>query len=176
MRRWIPGLSATLLSALALAACATEANNPSPTGPVPGSPTVDVRTIDGLGPTLVTTNGASLYFADQDAAGQIRCLDACVRFWTPLTVASGAVPTGQADLATTTRPDGLVQVVYQGKPLYTFTLDKGDGHAGGNGVTDTFAGTTFTWHAATVGTASAGPAASTTPDSGGPDNYPRGGY
>jgi Secreted repeat of unknown function len=62
-------------------------------------------------------------------------------------------------------------VIYQGKPLYTFTLDNSAGHAGGNGVTDSFAGMTFTWHAATVGTA---PSTAPSPDM--PNNYPGGGY
>jgi len=172
MRRWIPGLSVGPLSALNLAGCGSAANNNSAAAPgAAGAPTVAVRTIDGLGPTLVTAGGATLYFADQDAASQIHCLDTCQHIWMPLTVASGATPTGQTDLATTTRPDGAVQVVYKGRPLYTFTLDNGAGHADGNGVTDNFAGTTFTWHAATLG-----PAPSTTPSSGGAGNYRGSGY
>jgi predicted lipoprotein with Yx(FWY)xxD motif len=154
-----------------LAGCGSAANNNSAAAPAANSPTVDVRTIVGLGSTLVTANGKTLYFADQDSAGQIHCLQACLHFWAPLTVASGAVPTGQSGLATTTRPDGLVQVVYQGKPLYTFTLDGGSGHADGNGVSDSFAGTTFTWHAATVGAAP-----SSTPSPGGAGNYRGSGY
>jgi predicted lipoprotein with Yx(FWY)xxD motif len=73
MRRFIPGLSAGLLSALALAGCGSAANNNSAAAPAPAvaAPTVDVRNIDGLGATLVTAGGATLYFADQDSAGQI---------------------------------------------------------------------------------------------------------
>jgi len=48
-----------------------------------------------------------------------------------------------------------MQVTYDGKPLYTFTLDSQPGELTGNGVTDQFGGTQFTWHAAfTTGGAS----------------------
>ena len=50
------------------------------------------------------------------------------------TAASGA--TGK--LAVITRPDGSKQVTYDGKPLYTFTLDTAPGEAKGNGVTDAY--------------------------------------
>jgi predicted lipoprotein with Yx(FWY)xxD motif len=171
MRRWAPTIAATLLAATALAGCANPANSPagapasSPTSPSPS--TVGVRTISGIGPTLVTATGATLYFADQDSTGQIQCIQACLRFWVPLTVAAGGTPTGSVDLSTTMRPDGGVQVLFRGKPLYTFALDSGGGKADGNGVTDAFAGTTFTWHAATI----EGPAPSTTPSSGGGGAY-----
>jgi predicted lipoprotein with Yx(FWY)xxD motif len=47
-------------------------------------------------------------------------------------------------------------VTYDGKPLYTFSLDGRAGQAKGNGFTDAFGGTQFKWHAAVVsGTASA---------------------
>ncbi len=171
MRRWAPGIAAALLTTLALAGCGGGANNQAGSTPAAAQQTVSVHAIDGLGPTLVTASGATLYFADQDSSGQIHCLDACLRFWIPLTVPAGGTPTGSGDLATTTRPDGMVQVLYRGKPLYTFSLDSGAGHADGNGVTDAFAGTTFTWHAATVGAAP-----TTTPSPGGAGGYRGGGY
>jgi predicted lipoprotein with Yx(FWY)xxD motif len=164
MRRWAPTIAAAILTATALAGCGRPANNPAAAPAPPAQPTVSVRTIGGIGPTLVTSTGATLYFADQDTSSKIHCVQACLRFWIPLTVpADGGTPTGNAELTTTTRPDGLVQVLFRDKPLYTFTLDGGVGKADGNGVTDTFAGTTFTWHAATTD----GPAPSTTPSSGG---------
>jgi predicted lipoprotein with Yx(FWY)xxD motif len=172
MRRWAPIIAAALLTTVALAGCGRAANNQAGSAaPAAAEPTVGIRTIDGLGPTLVTAGGATLYFADQDSRGQIHCVDACLRFWMPLTVPAGGTPTGSGDLATTTRPDGLVQVLYRGKPLYTFSLDSGAGKADGNGVTDAFGGSTFTWHAATVGAAP-----STTPSPSGAGGYRGSGY
>jgi predicted lipoprotein with Yx(FWY)xxD motif len=116
--------------------------------------TVATRDIAGVGRTLTNSAGDTLYFADQESDGSIHCLDSCVRVWTPLTISNGAKPTAATDvtgtLATVTRPDGSTQVTYDGKPLYTFTMDGGAGKAAGNGVKDSFDGTNFGWHAAAV--------------------------
>ena len=153
--------------AIALAGCDSgtgdAASAPGP-GNAPG--TVSVRPVDNVGTTLVNSDGNTLYFADQENNGSIRCLDACTRFWMPLAVPAGAELTAGAGvsgtLATVTRPDGTVQATYDGKPLYTFAEDSGPGHAEGNGLTDTFDGTEFLWHAAVV----SGSAATTTGTSG----------
>jgi predicted lipoprotein with Yx(FWY)xxD motif len=171
MRRRISGVAAALFTAAALvvAGCSSTAatGNGSGSGTAAGGQTVEVKDIGGLGPTLVTADGKTLYFADQDSGSQIECVQGCLHFWTPLTVPSGAMPTGTGDLSTINRPDGPTQVLFHGKPLYTFTLDGGAGKADGNGVTDAFSGTTFTWHAATV----SGSAAPTTPSPGSSGGY-----
>ena len=172
MRRRISGVAAALFTAaaLAVAGCSSTAatGNGSGSGAAAGSgQTVEIKDIGGLGPTLVTADGNTLYFADQDSGSQIRCVQGCLHFWVPLTVPSGAMPTGTGDLSTVNRPDGPTQVLFQGKPLYTFTLDGGAGKADGNGVTDSFSGTTFTWHAATV----SGSAATTAPSPGSSGGY-----
>ena len=46
------------------------------------------------------------------------------------------------------------QVTFGGKPLYTFVQDS-PGQATGNGATDSFGGTSFTWTAAMSGGAAA---------------------
>jgi predicted lipoprotein with Yx(FWY)xxD motif len=54
-------------------------------------------------------------------------------------------------LAVLRRSDtGKDQLTYQGKPLYTFKLDKAAGQHTGHNLTDDFAGVTFTWRAATT--------------------------
>jgi predicted lipoprotein with Yx(FWY)xxD motif len=137
--------------AVAMAGCGTGTGG---AGAGNASATVSARDVANVGTTLVTSAGDTLYFADQENGGRIQCVDACVRFWIPLTVKAGAEVTAGAGvsgrLATITRPDGRVQVTYEGKPLYTFTDDGGPGHADGNGFTDSFNGTDFQWHAATV--------------------------
>jgi predicted lipoprotein with Yx(FWY)xxD motif len=138
--------------ALAVAGCGTSAGSGPAAGNAPA--TVSARDVDNVGTTLVNSAGDTLYFADQESGGSIQCLGACLRFWLPLTVpASTGVTAGagvNGHLATITRPDGTVQVTYEGKPLYTFTDDSGPGHSDGNGLTDTFDGTDFQWHAAAV--------------------------
>jgi predicted lipoprotein with Yx(FWY)xxD motif len=180
MRRRASGVAAVLFTAVALAVagCASTAGNSAAgstgsghgsgaaagstgsghgSGAAAGGKTVEVRTVGALGPTLVTADGKTLYFTDQDSSSQIMCVQGCVHFWVPLTVPSGTTPTGTDDLSTAARPDGPTQVLFRGKPLYTFSLDSGAGEADGDGVSDSFAGTTFTWHAATVSGATAAP-------------------
>jgi predicted lipoprotein with Yx(FWY)xxD motif len=127
-----------------------------------GGTTVSARDIPGVGSALVDPTGKTLYFSDQEAGGQVRCVADCLKFWLPLTVSAGTAPMAGAGvggtLATVDRPDGSAQVTYDGKPLYTFTQDGGAGKAGGNGFRDSFGGVDFMWHAAAVsGSASAPP-------------------
>lgn len=117
--------------------------------------TVSVRSVAGTGDVLVNTDGRALYTTDQETGGKVVCTSAdCLAVWIPLTVADSNKPTGPDELsdklATVDRPDGKRQVTYEGKPIYTFALDRDPGVVNGNGVSDTFAGTKFTWHAVTT--------------------------
>jgi predicted lipoprotein with Yx(FWY)xxD motif len=127
-----------------------------------GGTTVSARDIPGVGSTLVDPAGKTLYFSDQEADGQVKCVADCLSFWLPMTVSTGAVPTAGTGvggrLATVVRPDGSAQVTYDGKPLYTFTQDGGVGKAGGNGFRDSFGGVDFVWHAAAASGSASGPA------------------
>ena len=140
-----------LLAAVAALACMVGAcgdDEQAASGP---PPTVSVRQVDGIGDVLVDRAGAALYTADVEAKGDIRCTGGCVDFWIPLEAGPSA-PRGSGDvsgkLATVKRPDGAMQVTYDGKPLYRFSEDA-DGKVTGNGFTDDFAGRTFTWTVAT---------------------------
>lgn len=143
-----------LLGALVVAGCG------APTGGTGSArTTVAARSVAGFGTALVNADGQTLYFTDQEAGGNILCVGACGQFWVPLTVAAGSMPTAGSGvggtLSTVNRADGTAQVTYDGHPLYTFVKDGGPGQTHGNGVTDSFDGTTFVWHA---GTASGTPA------------------
>ena len=111
--------------------------------------TVSVERVDGVGSVLVDRDGAALYTAEQETDGRIRCRGGCAAIWLPLE-ASGT-PTGSDDvpgeLGTVERPDGAVQVTYDGKPLYRFAQDAEPGEVTGDGLSDRFGGTAFTWHA-----------------------------
>lgn len=124
--------------------------------------------------TLVGPNGHTLYENTVDTATSIKCTGACAEEWPPLTgdpTVSG--PLNASDFATVARPDGTMQVTFQGHPLYYFDEDKTAGSAKGAGLADQGG----SWHPAaasvlstTGGTSSAAP---TTTDSGG---YGGGGY
>jgi predicted lipoprotein with Yx(FWY)xxD motif len=138
-----------------------------------------VRSVSGTGDVLVDAKGRTLYIADQEMTGKVLCSsDACTAIWTPLTVAAGQQPTGPSQvssmLATVKRPDGSLQVAFNGAPLYTFSFDHAAGDVGGNGQKDSFGGTDFSWHTATASGAAPAPAPSTSDAS--TPNYGNGGY
>lgn len=132
----LPALLA--LAALVVAGCGGN------DGAAAGGATVGTATIDG-GTVLVDSSGAALYTPD----GGADCAGACAKIWVPLAAGTSAptkadsVP-GSVD--STARADGTRQVTYDGKPLYTFVQDK-PGKVTGDGVSDAFAGKSFTWHA-----------------------------
>jgi hypothetical protein len=76
----------------------------------------------------------------------------------------------QAKLGAVMTPDGTSQVTYGGKPLYTFVSDS-PGQVTGNGFTDSFNGTSFTWTAATAGGTSANSSSTSTGSSSGGGGY-----
>jgi predicted lipoprotein with Yx(FWY)xxD motif len=99
-----------------------------------------------LGKTVLTANsGLTLYTLSAEKHGTFICKGSCLKDWHPLVVAKGVKPTGPVALGTIKRPDnGLRQVTFKGRPLYTFDSDSRKGDANGEGFKDV-----GTWHAAT---------------------------
>ena len=119
------------------------------TTPAATGTTVSQENVSGVGEILVDAKGDALYSPEQESDGTIKCTDSCAQIWVPLTVSSSdSTPTGVAGLAVVKRPDGTSQVTYKGAPLYTFAEDTSPGEVNGNGVSDSFDGTDFTWHVA----------------------------
>ena len=93
-----------------------------------------------VGAVLVNSAGMTLYRYSPDGTGKPMCTGACATIWPALTVPAGTVHvTGgsgltAADLGTTTRSDGTLQVTYKGMPLYTYSNDTKAGDAAGQGV------------------------------------------
>jgi predicted lipoprotein with Yx(FWY)xxD motif len=153
-----------LVAAVALAACGSSSNDTSSMsgGSSAGASAVSVQSIGGAGNVLVDSSGQALYMSDQEAAaGKILCTGACNSFWEPLTAngnvtSSGSVP---GKLGTVKRPDGTMQVTYNGDPLYSFTQDQA-GEVTGDGVKDAFNGQQFTWHVVAIGNTGGGSAPS----------------
>src|SRR4051812_27836194 len=97
---------------------------------------VAVRTTK-LGPTLVDSNGRSLYLFEKDKTTASTCDGACASVWPPLTTngkpkAQGGI--SAAKLATTKRNDGKTEVTYDGHPLYYYVSDTKPGQLSGEGL------------------------------------------
>lgn len=166
-----PAISAVLkiaslpIAATVLAACAGTSENGAGQGEsnagantAPGA--LAVRDVGGLGPTLVDRSGKTIYFSDQEADGSVRCAGDCLNFWLPVPATGDPAGTGQiSGLGEVQRADnGQKQVTYQGRPLYTFSLDGSPGQHAGDNLSDEFAGQQFTWHAVLTGAPAANPA------------------
>jgi predicted lipoprotein with Yx(FWY)xxD motif len=153
LARWAAPAGAAALAVM-LAACGSNDNGTSASGGsgsgAAGSAVVSTSDISGVGTVLVDSSGKTLYFSDQESNGTIKCMDACLGFWDPVQ-ATGSLPKDIQGLAVMTRSDnGEKQVTFDGSPLYTFSLDHGAGETNGNDLSDSFDGTSFTWHAATT--------------------------
>ncbi|MGH2961530.1 MAG: COG4315 family predicted lipoprotein [Solirubrobacterales bacterium] len=109
---------------------------------------VSVQTIDGTD-VLVDSDGRVLYSAGEEKDGEVLCTRSCTAIWKPVPASEGAGAPSDLDLGDVDRPDGEKQLTYDGAPLYTFT-EEGSGELTGDGVTDSFDGEQFTWHAATT--------------------------
>jgi predicted lipoprotein with Yx(FWY)xxD motif len=97
--------------------------------------TVTAAEISGLGPVLVDSEGLTVYEFTEDEGTTSVCYGGCEKEWPPV-IASGKPTAGEgamaADLGTTKRKDGTVQVTYKGHPIYTFADDESPGEANGN--------------------------------------------
>jgi len=175
---------AAVLAAIAtlLAACgggSSGSSNGGSAGSGTNAAAVKTSPTGDLGAILVNSDGKTLYFADGESAGSIKCTGECLGFWSPLMTSGNAAPQASGDLtqefSMVKRPGGAdMQVAYNGHPLYTFKLDKSAGDTMGNDFTDDFGGTSFTWHAVTpAGVAATEGGGSSAPSS---PSYPGGGY
>jgi predicted lipoprotein with Yx(FWY)xxD motif len=165
-RKSILALAVASLLALALAACggnddSDDSGMSASASATGGTETVSTESIGGFDGVLVDSQGAALYTSDQDTGGRIACTDGCAAEWLPLAAPASGEPTSgdssiQEKLGTVQRPDGGRQVTFEGKPLYSF-VDDSPGQVTGDGFSDSFNGTTFTWTVATAsGSADAG--------------------
>lgn len=133
---WVGALAVV---AVLLAGCGST----SPTARSTPTPSVSVAdaqvgsTNGSLGVFLVDGAGRTLYVLDGEPAGTSGCYDDCAATWPPL--ATGGDPTAAGDvvakdLSTSTRTDGITQVMYGGRALYTYAQDGGPGQTAGQGL------------------------------------------
>lgn len=134
--RWVGALAAV---AVLLAGCGstspTARSTPTSSGSVPAA---QVGTTSGsLGVFLVDGAGHTLYVQDGEPEGSAGCYDTCAASWPPLATSGDPTAAGDVvakDLSTTTRTDGITQVMYGGRALYTYTQDSGPGQTTGQGL------------------------------------------
>src|SRR5215475_3830169 len=170
----VTGLSAAALAGL-LAACGSgNASTAAAGGAASGQQkdagviAISTRTVAGVGTVLTDQSGKTLYTAQQEARGVIKCTAGCLSFWFPVTVGQGATPRAASTITGTLgsiqrSDDRTRQLTYNGQPLYTFRLDAAPGQTHGNNFTDQFGGQSFTWHAVTAGGGAATPGQSGSP-------------
>jgi predicted lipoprotein with Yx(FWY)xxD motif len=107
--------------------------------PSAGTATVKVSSESALGTKiLVSAKGLTLYHFVPETKGAIKCTGSCAAEWPPLVVASGAKPVAgpglsAAKLGTIKRPDGKLQVTYNGLALYRYGDDHKSGQIEGQG-------------------------------------------
>jgi predicted lipoprotein with Yx(FWY)xxD motif len=170
MPRFTATLPPALLAAVLLAACGSSSGGKYSGTPAATQPTVakaasstavtvKTTTAPSLSATvLANSQGMTLYHLSGEGSGRFICTSsACLSVWHPLTVSSGATPTGSGSLAVVTRPGGGQQVTYKGMPLYTFAQDSAEGEAKGQGIKDV-----GTWSAVTLGSTSSSSEPATT--------------
>ena len=125
-----PLVAVVLVAAAGLAAIGTTARASSATTAI-GSRDTKVGVI------LVGPRGQTLYSFNRDRGGMSSCYGRCAQNWPPLR-ASGqpvAMPGSgvkQQWLSTTRRRDGILQVTYQGHPLYVNGGDTKPGSLNGD--------------------------------------------
>ena len=127
------------LTALAVAGCGSTGSTAS-SAPRKHTnfrqPALDVST-NRLGEVLVDSKGRTLYLFKKDKGTKSACFGACASAWPPLRVNGKPTTAGDAKVskvATTKRPDGPAQIVYNGHPLYIYQGDDKPGNANGQGV------------------------------------------
>ncbi len=112
---------------------ATSAPVATPTGPA----TVTSAQTTKYGTILTDDKGMTLYLFLNDTTSSSTCNGACLNNWPALLTNGSPVAGSGVDgtmLGTTTRPDGSIQVTYNGHPLYYFFKDTQPGDANGEGI------------------------------------------
>lgn len=138
-----------------------------------GAALVSAAEVDGT-EVIADAEGRTLYTAEVEKDGQIRCVDACAKFWEPVVASNADVEAANSALGgefgTVERPDGTSQLTRDGLPLYTFA-EEGAGELKGDGFTDDFQDTEFVWAAARTDGSSTPSTSSTPEDDGGGYGY-----
>jgi len=153
--RMMPKLSVLTLAIglVAIAGCGSSSSSTSSSAPTPTSSTpaattakpsastaqISVKTVSGLGPVLVNSQGHTLYIFEPDKHTKVTCVGACAAVWPPVKLsgeqtASAGGEAKSSLVASDADPEGGHVVTYAGWPLYTYVADSGAGTANGQGL------------------------------------------
>jgi predicted lipoprotein with Yx(FWY)xxD motif len=138
-------------AAIALGACGSEDDDAGATAA--SDATLSVANVGDAGEVVVDRDGAAVYTSEEEAGGEVLCVDACEAIWLPVTVDGGEEPSADGvdgELATVRRPGGGDQITLDGVPLYTFAEDP-PGEVTGDGFADDFGSQHFTWRVVATG-------------------------
>jgi predicted lipoprotein with Yx(FWY)xxD motif len=132
-RRLLLAAVALVLAAAAGAVWLLRPAGPPGTDPDRGETVLRTTTVGG---TTVLTDGEgyTLYWFGRDTATKSACQASCARRWPPVTGPAFEAIGVSGAVGEIVRPDGSLQVTYDGHPLYTTTADTGPGQTRGNGV------------------------------------------
>ena len=107
-----------------------------------GDAKLAMNTKEPFGQYLTDSAGRALYVLEEDKRGQSTCYETCAEVWPPFATMEKAIEVQDVDkglIGIIERQDGLMQVTYDGKPLYYYTRDKGQpGSTKGHEVHDQF--------------------------------------
>jgi|WetSurMetagenome_2_1015567.scaffolds.fasta_scaffold144848_1 predicted lipoprotein with Yx(FWY)xxD motif len=97
--------------------------------------TVMIAQQPSVGKFLADSNGRTLYFFTKDTPASSACNGTCSTLWPPFNATQLILPTliKDTDFTSITRYDGMKQLAYMGRPLYTYSLDKKPGDVNGQG-------------------------------------------
>jgi predicted lipoprotein with Yx(FWY)xxD motif len=91
-----------------------------------------------VGAYLTGDGGRTLYTFKMDSPNSSACTGGCAGTWPPFVLGTGGAVTAgtgvTGSLTTFARPDGSMQVAYNGAPLYYFASDAKAGDTNGQGV------------------------------------------
>lgn len=155
-------------AALGLGACGGDDDDGGSDGTAANG-ALSVESIDGTD-VLVDSQGRALYSADQERGGEVLCTGECASIWDPVPASDGDSAPADLRLGEVERPDGGMQLSYEGRPLYAFT-EEGPGELTGDGFVDSFDGKRFSWDAATVAGGSGPQSPTDSEDSAGVPGY-----
>ncbi len=85
-----------------------------------------------VGSVIVDAQGRTLYRFTAEAEGLPVCTGACVKTWSP--ALAGSASSLPEHVATVRRPEGRLQLTYDGHPLYRYAGDRSKADANGEGV------------------------------------------